>query len=168
MPTDFLEKTLEDIIMGNPEKCVERGFPAFYKNIKRQVRLPSAGIVDIMSWEIFDNELSVNIIELKKSEISISTYTQVIQYGVDVLKATHSAFEKVNVQLYVVGSEISSDALNILSWGVNIHNVCYVYDYDGIRFTTTKANDPIYDSEFLIHFPIKDFRFVEKIKSGDL
>lgn len=134
MPSDFLEKTLEEMVFFNQEEAINRGFPEFYKNTKNQFRLPSGKIIDIFSFEIIDDVFYCKIFELKRDQINIQTAYQAIGYGREVAKLTGSYYKSKDIQLYLVGSDMDTEFFNLSSWGANFHAYVYQYKIDGIKF----------------------------------
>jgi len=52
MKSDFLEKTLENMIFNNPVQIEERDFPYLLKNTLSQFILPSKRKIDLFSFTI--------------------------------------------------------------------------------------------------------------------
>ena len=140
MPSDFLEQNLETIVYENQKECVKRGFPEFYENVKRQVRLPTGKIMDIFSFEIRNEIMFCKIFELKKEEISLNTIFQVVNYGYDLYASVGKYSKDAQIELYCVGNELAGEILYLLAWGINITMVTYSYNVDGIGFEVFKKN----------------------------
>lgn len=130
----FTEKTIEDIIMTNLEKVVDRGFPTFYSNVKRQYRLPSGLIMDIFTWEVVDDVLYFKIIELKRRKIVFTDLWQICAYYVEVTGRTNFSFSEVRGEVILVGSCIDQEIRNVMSLGLSVDIYKYSYDFNGINF----------------------------------
>lgn len=135
MTSDFLEKTLEDIIFENYKTIKNVGLPVMYSNIQRQFVLPSGKIIDLITWEIVDGTLSLNIIELKRKTGNYSSLSQLLNYVNEVVCHTVGRFSKIDIKCIVVCKEIDRDFSNILL--INPQNLfiyTYKYDINGISF----------------------------------
>ncbi len=140
MPKDFLEKTLEDIIMENKEIISSKGFPQLYKRTIRQLRLPKGGIIDIFSYEIRNGVLYGKIFELKRQEMTVDSYKQICSYHYELLMNTLSHFTEVNIELYLVGHDVSEELFTIMAAGTNVKVLFYRYPINGIEF---KEREPV-------------------------
>lgn len=144
MDSNTYEATLENMIMDNIGFCQLRGFPEVYNKTNRQFRLPTGKICDLFSYELNNNSLNCKIFELKRGELGVSALLQVIEYGIDAAKYSSWSFENVNIELYLIGSEINDEMLNLIGWGVNVKVLTYEYRFDGIHFQplTVPGNYP--------------------------
>src|SRR5713226_7639066 len=126
MPDDFLEKDLEDIIMANKSEIVQKGFPAFYKHVKRQFYLPNGKKIDILTFEISDdNVLKCKVIELKKGVADLQTLLQLLGYVEAVLALTIHHFNEVQIEPIIVGKDSDNFVPMLLSWGIECTLVIY-------------------------------------------
>jgi len=135
MTSDFLEKTLEDIIFENYKVIKNVGLPVMYSNIQRQFSLPSGKIIDLITWEITDNILFLNIIELKRKTGSYSALSQLLNYVNEVVCHTVGRFKRIDIKCIVICKEIDKDFNNILL--INPQNLfiyTYKYDINGVCF----------------------------------
>ncbi len=132
----FFENNLEEIIFNNKNKIHTRGFSAtFYKNTETQFVLPSGKIIDILSWEISNNnELSATIFELKRNNISIESLSQVCEYALEFLVHVENGFKYLKLEIVLCGCTISEQILNLVSLNSNLSVYTYDYTYDGIFF----------------------------------
>jgi hypothetical protein len=81
--SNFLEKTLEDIIMSNLDKMPSKGLDVFYKNTVNQIPFDTK-IADIFTWEEIDDVLYCRIIELKKDCVDEAAIWQIFNYKIDL------------------------------------------------------------------------------------
>lgn len=134
MSNIFLERDLEDIIFENQEEVVKKGFPPFYKNVRRQFNMPYGGICDIITWEDpTENSFKCKIFELKRRELDINAVSQIIGYGRQVVEIFTNKKE-LSVDLILVGSDWDDNILNLFEWGVGVMFVNYDFCLDGIKF----------------------------------
>lgn len=167
----FLEKDLEEIIWSaTPKQLEEKGLTDnfCYPNWKfRQLKIGNYGIADLVyvtknyaeKTQINDFKdlifpfLNIEIVELKKDKIGISSFLQAIQYA----KGIHSYLTRVrnfydfNISITLIGSELDisgsfayltdmigttfpfvtvDDALNLYK----LNFITYNYNIDGIKF----------------------------------
>jgi len=164
---DFFEKTLEDIIIRNKEECVKRGFPNFYKLTFRQFSLPSGAIIDLISFEENNKVFNCKIFELKRETVNLSSVLQAVRYSKELLVCLNSFFQKVNIELIVVGSQMDECLYELGMWGVGVKVVIYDYKVDGIKFElfdfTTPTISEIYTSSF--ELPKEPTEFINSIYS---
>jgi hypothetical protein len=139
MDANTYEATLEDMVISNISFCQTRGFPDVYTNTSRQFQLPTGKRCDIFSYELIDDTLNCKIFELKRGKIDLAGLLQVIEYGVDVAKYSVWDLNKINIELYLVGSDINNELFNICAWGVNVNIITFEYKVDGIHFDTWKS-----------------------------
>lgn len=148
----IMEQTLEDIIMDNQELVVKRGFPLFYENVIRQFRLPSGKICDIVTFQVVNDEINCKIFELKKGELGIGALTQLLEYGAEFCKYASWAFKAVDIEIILIGNDISYDLFNMYLWGLNISIVTFDYKIDGIHFERDnyrKLHPPLFISNHM-------------------
>lgn len=134
MDATTYEATLEEMVINNLGFVQLRGFPEVYAKNKRQFKLPTGKVCDIFSYELIDNELRCKIFELKRGEIGIAALFQVLEYGETIAKCSFGAFEKINIELYLIGSDLSVELFNLFAWGLNVKILTYEYKVDGIYF----------------------------------
>lgn len=134
MDINTYESTLEDMVINNIEFVRSRGFPEVYDKTNHQVSLPNGKICDIVSYEVIGGCLSCKIFELKRGELTIAALSQLIDYGSELAKYSFFTFEEVKIELYLVGSDISSELLALCAWGIDIKIVLFDYKVDGIHF----------------------------------
>ena len=78
--TALSEEQLETFIYDYRDRIHEKGFPKFYEHTVRQFALPNKKIIDLLTWEIKDNTLSLRIIELKKDFVLNDSIIQIMGY----------------------------------------------------------------------------------------
>lgn len=134
MDASTYESTLEGMIINNIGFVQMRGFPELHSTINRQFLLPTGKVCDIFSYELKDNTFNCKILELKRGELGIAALLQLIEYGELVAKHSVWSFDKVNIELYLIGSEINNELLSLFGWGLNVKLLTYEYKFDGIHF----------------------------------
>lgn len=132
---EVLEKTIESWIYNNPQKCVEKGFPKFYKNIQNQYRLPSSKRIDIFTWEVREDALFFKIIELKRGEYGTSALSQAAEYLFEVLVQCLGHFSEIKYEIVLVGTEMDCSLDKVALVCTNVCFCRYLYDMDGVSFT---------------------------------
>lgn len=138
MPEDFLEKTLEDIIMEIKDTVHEYGFEVLLSNNVRQFRLPSGKKIDILSFEIMHSDLLFYIIELKKNKTD-DALSQAYGYLHEALNLWKPLFENIYCKVILVGHEIT---YNPISYYLSMPTEMYTYTYKakGIDFNMGFSN----------------------------
>ncbi len=144
--SNFLEKTLEDIVMSNLDKMPSKGLDIFYKNTVNQMAF-KAGIVDIFTWEEVDNVLYCRIIELKKDCIDEGAFWQVFNYKVDLflfICKDYGYIKDIKIDIVLIGSSFKEN-VELISYYAGLKLYKYVYDIDGIVFEEKESwiNDSI-------------------------
>lgn len=82
---NILEKEIEDIVYyTSVQKLSKRGLN-LYENRVRQVALGPYGIADIICYRKIDTKYDIQILEIKKEEVSDSAFFQAIRYSKAVL-----------------------------------------------------------------------------------
>jgi hypothetical protein len=157
----FLECDLEEIIfLTEKEKIQERGLNVNGK-LFRQKRIGEYGVSDLIEvnrpkmdvsfGEIFKG--SVNVIELKKDKINVSSFLQAINYlkGIQTYLEEREMFDFFDYKITLIGSEIDSyssfvyltdiisdksESMGLIGEGPTFVLDCYTYRYDvdGISF----------------------------------
>lgn len=133
--SNFLEKTLENIIMSNLDKMPSKGLDVFYKNTVNQVAFGTK-IADIFTWEEVDGVLYCRIIELKKDRIDEDAFWQVFNYKFDLFVFIHKNYmniKDVKIELVLIGCTFKDNVYLISNYiGLKIYQ--YAYGIDGISF----------------------------------
>ena len=132
---NFLEKTLEDIIMSNIDKMPSKGLDIFYKNTVNQITFGTC-IADIFTWEEVDDVLYCRIIELKKEKIDESSFWQVFNYKIDLfifIIDNYKHIKDVKIDIVLIGCFFNANVEFISNYsGLKLYK--YNYDIDGITF----------------------------------
>jgi RecB family endonuclease NucS len=95
MPSDFLEKTLETIIVDNYKIISERGLALPYRHIDRQFQLPSGKIIDIVNWQVDDKVIRLSVLELKKDAGTEQALWQLLRYVDEITQYLIGWFEDI-------------------------------------------------------------------------
>lgn len=103
MPSDFLEKTLEDIIFENRHAIHNHGLPKFKNTVFRQLILPSGKKLDIFSYDLIDGHIEIDIYELKRHSINTDAICQAYNYFMEVLQYTSGKFKSIDIHIIMVG-----------------------------------------------------------------
>ena len=146
---EFLEKDLEDIIWDAPsDELLKRGLYIKGK-IRRQVKVGSYGIADIVSIEkqseihpicgIIDQTVVITVFELKKQVCDVSALMQAARYatGIEQYLNKRKLFGDVSVvfRIVLIGKSIcKSDFCYLPSFMDNLHVYTYKYTFSGIEF----------------------------------
>lgn len=148
---NFLEKDLETIIYENYAACYERGLDISQigeylgETRYRQPNLAPYGIADLVNirYSPSEYELTIQVIECKKDEINLATYTQAQRYVTAIKAILKAAFGigentiNIIVELILVGRKFEPG--NEFAYIYNADTRCqaftYTYAVDGIRFT---------------------------------
>jgi hypothetical protein len=138
MDASTYEATLEDMIINNIGFVQTRGFPDVFAKTSRQFRLPTGKVCDVLSYELVGNTLNCKIFELKRGELGVAALLQVVDYGADVARCSFFNYEKINIELYLVGSDINTELFTLYAWGVNVKIILFDYRVDGIHFEEWK------------------------------
>jgi len=146
----FLEKDLEEIIFNaNPESLEGKGLEFNYHKVFRQKRIGNYGRADLIGvakpylacWsngKMFIDEGRIDIYELKKDKISLSTFAQSLQYyrGIQRYLEERGKDHLFKINIILIGREIdkNSCACYLSSIFDNVFIYTYNYDVDGIKF----------------------------------
>lgn len=143
MPSNFLEKTLEDIIYENRKEIHYKGLPKFKKVAFRQVYLPSGRIIDILSYDLSNGYINFDIYELKKDYINNDAVCQAIRYWDEIEQLIKGSFKGYSVKIIMIGK--NSDQMPFLDH-LNIPVSVYEYDYqlNGISFNEVNCRGNYY------------------------
>ncbi|OYY99544.1 MAG: hypothetical protein B7Y37_13720 [Sphingobacteriia bacterium 28-36-52] len=168
---NVLEKELEDILfehIDSFEVLYERGFEHYCQRKYRQVNLGDYGVADIIGINDFESEVHreivVNIYELKKEEISVTTFLQAIRYAkaLKILLENSIKDAEFHYNIILIGKRISisSDFVYLPDFYENLHIYTYKIDFNkGIYFNKeegyklTNGKIPI-KSDFFFKEPI--------------
>jgi hypothetical protein len=125
----FLEKDLEQIIMSASNEMLRKRGLHVYGTRKNQVRIGNYGIADIIELQrpSWDNDMKIyhkgviNVIELKKENISVSSFFQAINYLHGIkrfieIKKPHLQ-HLFNYRITLIGKNIDSNS-----------SICYLPD----------------------------------------
>ena len=148
---DFLEKDLEEIIyLSDKEKLSDRGL-CMYGKLKRQLKIGNYGIADLIEIQRpyyhtgFKRLVkgNINIIELKKDKIGVSTFFQALNYlkGIRTYLDGRGVEYHYNYTITLIGRDVD-----------NTSSFCYLGDL----FDFTEYDDFL-DEE--IKTNIKLFRY---------
>lgn len=141
----FLEKDLEDIIWeSNKEKLSERGLTINGK-LFRQVRIGNYGIVDLIEFikpEYNENKKHykgrIIIYELKKDNISVSSFFQAINYkrGIQRYLLEKNLTGKYIVSIRLIGKHIddNSSLIYLPETCSDVSLFKYEYGIEGLKF----------------------------------
>jgi hypothetical protein len=140
MPSDFLEKKLEDLIFENRKSISSRGLDIFYPNAVRQLRIPEGLILDIFTWEIRDEILYGRIIELKREDIDERAYWQSINYWISLRIAVCGYFKDSEIEIVLIGTGSTINVRNAQHTSRIIRLFNYKYTFDGIVFEEITNN----------------------------
>ena len=145
----FFEKDLEEIIyLSDKDKLSDRGL---YLNgkLKRQLRIGNYGVADLIEYkrpyyhpyEKCFMKGTINILELKKDKIGVSTFFQALNYlkGIQTYLEENSKEFDYNYKITLIGSEFDTSS-----------SFCYLGDMfnndldEQYIFTTSKISIDIY------------------------
>jgi hypothetical protein len=157
MPNDFLEQNLEQIIADNINTIQEKGFPFLFNCTKRQFRLPSGSIIDLISFQIDGKNITLRVFELKRKKISFDGLVQLYGYCLELYTLLYPYFENINIDKFLVGAEMDKSLQITLSHVSDVEVYVYEYQLNGINFKRfipvwERTNDEL----------LKDFRPTEK------
>jgi len=143
MPSDFLEKTLEDIVYENRYEIHNRGLCRIKRTAFRQVYLPSGRKIDILAYDLIDGHLYFDIFELKKDCINTEAVAQAINYLDEINQLIKGAFRGHTAKIIMVGRKCEQmPFLDYLTVPVSV----YTYDYqmEGISFACRNCRGNYY------------------------
>lgn len=147
MPSDFLERTLEDIVFDNRDKIHMKGLKRLKSKSFRQVILPSGKKLDILSYDISNSgHLSFDIYELKRDYINIEAVCQAYNYYNEIGQLIDGHFKSWDASIVMVGKRY--DNISILAgMKIPISVYTYEYGYDGITFKDADVQSSPYHSD---------------------
>jgi hypothetical protein len=146
---EFLEKDLEEIIyLSDKEKLSDRGL-YLHGILKRQFRIGNYGIADLIEITLprydkyFKQNIKgvINILELKKDKIGVSTFFQAINYlqGIKTYLEKRNKEDLFNYKITLIGKEVDLNS-----------SFCYLGDlfsnsiYDDSLYEETKIQVELY------------------------
>jgi len=145
--SDFLEKTLEDIIYENQDTIHERGFPALHNNTYRQFPLPSGRFIDLLSFTIEKNVIYISLFELKKENLNIDSLLQLLSYGSEVRVLCSPHFSRVEMDMVLIGSDYDEKIGALLAEMLPVEIYLYKYLINGIFFKRMQSTYELMDHE---------------------
>lgn len=132
-----LERPIEDVIFENKDIIHEKGFIVFNSIAHRQFELPSQKKIDIVTWEVLDDEMKLAIIEIKKDEVSgKSGVLQAYEYAAELTDIffKETIIKTIYLNVILVGYELKDlSVLKFLTFQPDI----YLYDFNtlsGFKF----------------------------------
>lgn len=134
MSNDFFEKTLEEIIITNPETISRKGFPKLLENNIRQFQLPSGKIIDILSYKAEGECVAFKVFELKRDIIQTDALCQVSSYASELYMLSSPHFKHISIERFVVGTDVSKDVESLINSLISIEVYLYKYTINGILF----------------------------------
>lgn len=146
----FLEKDLEQIIWeSDNQKLQERGLEINGKKF-RQLRIGNYGIADLVTFtkpnylpqceyhEGYFEDGIITIYELKKDNISVSSFLQLLGYakGIKTYLEKKKLSHRYNIEMILIGKEIdlNSTFCYLPNFLPNLTIYSYHYDLNGISF----------------------------------
>jgi hypothetical protein len=164
---DFLEKDLEEIIyLSDKDALSDKGL--YLKGVlKRQLKIGNYGIADLVNIEkpyysrsvkidnkyhVVHNKGTIEVIELKKDKIGVSTFFQALNYvkGIKSFLEERNCEYLFNFKIILIGKSVDlngsfcylSDLFNMQTDNSYIEQECvtsvdlytYSYNLDGIKF----------------------------------
>lgn len=148
-----LEKQLEDIIFDNRDNINERGFMQFLGKSFKQYVLPSGKKIDLLTYDKMDNEIFLNIIEIKKDDISgRNGVVQAYEYASEMAETLFSLniADTIYLKVVLVGYDLKD--LPIMRFMTFLPDI-YTYKIDtldGIKFTQeTEGGIVLYKNQLI-------------------
>lgn len=164
---DFLEKDLEEIIyLSDKDALSDKGLH-LSGVLKRQFKIGNYGIADLINvykpyfsrsvkfddkYHVIHNKGIIEVIELKKDKIGVSTFFQALNYvkGIKSYLEERNCSELFNFKIVLIGKSVDlngsfcylADLFNLQTDNSYIEDECvvsvdlytYSYDLDGIKF----------------------------------
>lgn len=133
MPNDWYEKTVEDIIFENKDIIHEYGLPKFRKTTFRQFILPSGRKLDIISYDLVNGHLVMDLYELKRFDINTDAIVQAYNYLIELNGITAGKFKSVDIHIIMIGSQYNPV---LMFQRMNLPFSVYTYEYKltGMKF----------------------------------
>jgi hypothetical protein len=142
-----LEKDIENIIFDNKDVIHQFGFIEFLTKTFRQFLLPSGKKIDLLTFEKIDDEIYLNIIEIKKDEISgQSGIVQAYEYASELIDSLFSATGISTIYLKIILVGYTTKDLSLTKFLTFLPDI-YTYDMNplkGISFNQLSEGGTIY------------------------
>lgn len=138
MPSDFLEQTLEDIIFENRYIIHTKGLNPFKRTSFRQVILPSGKKLDILTYDITEGHISIDLYELKKECINLDAILQAYNYFTEVSTCICGNFKTFDIHIIMIGRRYDPPPL-LEKMKLPISVFVYDYELNGISFTKMQS-----------------------------
>jgi hypothetical protein len=135
---DFLEKDLEDIIFNNTSHTLQGKGLTVYGTRKRQLRIGSYGVADLVTFKRVGQQLLITVYELKKKDLDCNSLMQAFRYCLGIEKYIQE-YRGKDIELIfdviLVGKSIcSGDFCYSIKFLTGVYIYLYSYDIDGIEF----------------------------------
>jgi len=143
----FLEKDLEEILEeqlstrnGNGELQEKGLYLPHYMRLFRQKRIGNYGVTDLVGVERCGNNLNIDVIELKKENISMSSFLQATRYAKGIQRYLFGKRKiqnvSINIRIILIGKTIDTKSELVFLTDIfeNIDFYVYNYGFDGINF----------------------------------
>lgn len=150
----FSEKQLEDIIFNSDNSFLrEKGFYIYGKKF-RQLNIAGYGVADLICVSRSGQLLNIDIIELKRDEISIGSFMQALRYldGIRHYLRKRRFDYTVKFTIKLCGNSITDNReLNLMTKYINVYPFIdidfytYRFTVDGIFFD---KNDALYELKY--------------------
>ncbi len=144
MPSDFLEQTLEDIIFENRAIIHTKGLCQFKGTSFRQLILPSSKKLDILSYDITDGHISIDLYELKKDTINLDAILQAYNYFTEVSTCICGSFKTFDIHIIMIGRRYDPPPL-LEKMKLPISVFVYDYELNGISFTKMQSRYDLFN-----------------------
>jgi|SRR6185369_4645310 len=131
--SDFIEKTLEDIVFENKETICERGFPFLLDHTFRQFYLPSKRKIDLFSYSINEQSFSCRIFELKRECLMPKHILQVLEYALEIFYNLKPYYD-VHIEKFIIGNDIDKPTAALIEDKLDFEAYTYRYCYNGLFF----------------------------------
>jgi hypothetical protein len=142
MPIDFLERTLEDIVFENRSIIHQYGFPGLKNNTFRQLILPSGKKIDILSFDIENGRITMDIYELKRDVINTDAICQAYGYFIELWQIMGGGFKAMDLHIIMVGRYYEPIPI-FEKMALPFSVFSYDYQLNGISFKKHQERRPI-------------------------
>lgn len=132
--TDFLEKTLENIIYNNQKGIEKRGLTIGHRNLMKQIALPSGKYIDLLAFDINEHTIDCTIYELKKEKVTFEALFQIANYAVELRHALEPYFERTIINKVLIGNDCNPGIAFLNNEVFSTEIYTYEYLVDGIYF----------------------------------
>lgn len=133
-----LEKPIKDLIFQNKDIIHKFGFISFLGQSFRQYELPSGKKIDMVTHDTIGDEIYLNIIEIKKDDISTRNgIMQAYEYAAELTDSLFSGgvINTIYLKVILVGYKLKNmPIIKFMTFSPEI----YTYNYDaftGLKFT---------------------------------